>query len=290
MRIAYLHNRMGHFVSDSTEHHITQALRELGHTVLLVPEDSALNVVDLPFDILLFHKGGQYIFPILEKLKKRPETKAVCWYFDKAWDGREYFLDKLRSRGVKMFVTDGDYASSRPDVVVVRQGWGSLNSIEGTSQPERWTEKIGFLGSLYGERVAWHSFMEKMFPNELYKNRNNIHGKVLCDYMATVPIIVAPPFPSTEDYSSNRVFLTLGAGGFLIHPRLKHLKGELEDGKHLILYSNLEEMVIQINQFLDVRFEPERQKIARAGMELVRSEFTYKERIKKVLSYVKADR
>jgi hypothetical protein len=290
MRIAYLHNRMGHFVSDSTEYHITQALRELGHTVLLVPEDSALNVTELPFDILLFHKGGQYIFPIIERLKKKPNVKVVCWYFDKAWDGREHFLDKLRSRGVQMFVTDGDYAATRKDVHVVRQGWGSANSVAGTPQPERWTEKVGFLGSLYGERVAWHGFMQKMFPHELYKNRNNIHGKALCDYVATVPIIVAPAFPSTDQYSSNRVFLTLGAGGFLIHPRLAHIKEDLEDGKHIILYSSLEDMVQKINQFLDVRFEPERQKIAKDGMELVRSELTYKERIKKILSYVQAGR
>lgn len=44
------------------------------------------------------------------------------------------------------------------------------------------------------------------------------HGRALADLFATCKVVVAPDGPTTDRYWSNRIYLTAGLGGYLIHP------------------------------------------------------------------------
>lgn len=89
-----------------------------------------------------------------------------------------------------------------------------------------------------------------------------------------------------EHYWSDRVYETLGRGGFLIHPYIKGLKEEFEDKKHLVFYEygNFEQLKSLIDYYLE--HEDEREAIRLAGHEFVKNHATYNDRLKQMLRII----
>ena len=88
---------------------------------------------------------------------------------------------------------------------------------------------------------------------------------------------------SYPDYWSDRIYETIGRGGFLIHPYIKGLEREFEDKKHLVFYeyNNLSQLQELIDYYLE--HEDEREKIRISGHEFVKNNYTYKNRWESVL-------
>lgn len=88
------------------------------------------------------------------------------------------------------------------------------------------------------------------------------------------------------DYWSDRVFETLGRGGFLIHPRIQGMDRHFIDGEHLVFYKfgDFDQLRFLIDYYLDA--EDERERIRRAGHELVKAEHTYAHRWAEILETV----
>jgi spore maturation protein CgeB len=124
--------------------------------------------------------------------------------------------------------------------------------------------------SKYGSRFEWFG-----------KNKQ-IRGLELNELYASTKIVVGDSQPSPL-YWSNRIYETLGRGGFLLHPYVDGLDTEFIDGVHLVCYdrNNIDDLFKKIDYYLE--HEDEREKIRKAGHELVKTKYTYKERCKELM-------
>lgn len=89
---------------------------------------------------------------------------------------------------------------------------------------------------------------------------------------------------SIRDDINMRVFETLSTGSFLLTNWLPTLEELFEDGKHLVTYKTLDEMVKKAKYYLE--HEDEREQIAKAGHEAFMRGHTYRHRVEKILSVV----
>jgi hypothetical protein len=107
--------------------------------------------------------------------------------------------------------------------------------------------------------------------NNLYASTKVVVGDTLC-----------PNF-DYPDYWSDRIYETVGRGGFLIHPYIPGLEREFTDKKHLVFYeyNNFEQLQNLIDYYLEN--DEEREIIRKAGHELVKSKYTYKNRWQEIL-------
>ncbi len=272
MRIVYFanHNNVG---SDDTEGHIAHSLQKLGHEVVRVSERNPQNIPDSA-DWFLFHKGGANIQSALTRVK----YKKVCWYFDKVWNDRVFWMMQMIPRVDLMCMTDKTWADQHPNknIRIIRQGIGDRNVGRGRRDP-KFEGRIVFLGSEYGERRLWVRELTKRYGANQFRAYNNVFNRDLYDLCETVPIIVAPEYPGDENYWSSRIYMVLGSGGFLIHPRFEGLKEEYKDGVHYVGYRGMDEMFEKIDQYL--KDEKSREKIRLAGYKKTIKDFTYSARV-----------
>lgn len=89
---------------------------------------------------------------------------------------------------------------------------------------------------------------------------------------------------SIKDDINMRVFETLSTGSFLLTNWLPTLGELFEDGKHLVTYKTLDEMVEKAHYYLE--HDDEREKIAQAGYEEFINKHTYKHRVETILKTV----
>lgn len=257
MKIAYYAKSSSK--SDDTEGHIKRAFEELGHEVVVVGYDEKIPECDF----VLFHK-------------QIPDTKhkKVCWYFDKIeWNNRENYIKECLNKTDYLFVTDKTWADKHPNnkLHVLRQGAGYTH--RGLKLDT--DAKIVFTGSLYNGRFSWANDVAKVFGND-FQVFGGTFNEDLNNLCATVPIFIAPQEPSDDNYWSSRVYLTLGSGGFLIHPKLKGLQEEYTDDE-LVTYETNDEMIKKINYYLNNPEERERIRIN--GWNKTINNYTYKHRV-----------
>lgn len=107
--------------------------------------------------------------------------------------------------------------------------------------------------------------------NRLYASTKIVVGDTLC-----------PNF-SYESYWSDRVYETMGRGGFIIHPYIRGMEKEFEDRKHLVFYEY--KNFTQLKSLIDYYIEndDERESIRLAGHNLVKEKYTYKNRWEYIL-------
>lgn len=258
MRIVY--NQPSAPESDDTEGHITRALIELGHEV----------VHDGDGDLYLFHKN----------FNPPPNFtgKKVCWYFDKIWNSRIDWFHQTYPQVDHFFLTDGTWGQNYPKCTVLRQGIG--DPVPGV-KTDRGVE-VAFVGEPYRQRAGWAWNLEQRYGKKFAIYRQ-VFNRELNNLCASIPIFVAPKYPSDDLYWSNRVYLLVGSGAFLIHPRLKGLVEEW--GDLLEYYDTDQELYEKIDYYL--AHPEEREAKRKKAYEYCAKHFTYKERVKQLLKCVK---
>lgn len=226
---------------------ISHALRELGHVVVCVQEKRRnrdrplMDVVrnESRFDFMLFHK-----WDVVSEIAEVSQIIPSCfWYFDmvrpvdddptlsaRSETRVQWMRDVLAiPRVVAGFCTDGDW------VVEDRFRTGKLRWLMqgadertlgfGTPIPDYAGAEILFTGMInHGRRRAEHvAHLQTRYGDRFAvmgdggpKYRK--HGRYLADVFASCKVVVAPDGPNTARYWSNRVYLTLGLGGYLLHP------------------------------------------------------------------------
>lgn len=108
--------------------------------------------------------------------------------------------------------------------------------------------------------------------NQLYADSKIVIGDTLClnyDY---------------PDYWSDRVYETIGRGGFMIHPYISGMEKHFEDKKHLEFYQydNFKELKDLIDYYLVM--DTDREQIRRQGFEHVKQNHTYLHRWVQILN------
>ena len=84
-----------------------------------------------------------------------------------------------------------------------------------------------------------------------------------------------------KDDLNMRVFETLGSKSFLLTDRVQSIEKLFVDGKHLVLYNNLDEMVDKARYFL--AHDDLRDSIAKSGYKEVLKNHTFANRVEKIL-------
>lgn len=145
---------------------------------------------------------------------------------------------------------------------------------------------IDWLYKVYGSRFTRFGNPAPDQPSAIHV-RNDELNKVYASSKIVIGDSLNPGFCKPY-YSSDRIYETLGRGGFLIYPYIKGLDEEFDDQKHLIFYShgNLNDLKEKIDYWVDPLRDEEREKIRLEGHLLVKNNYTYKDRMAALMGKV----
>lgn len=119
--------------------------------------------------------------------------------------------------------------------------------------------------------------VRNMELNQLYANAKIVVGDSLC-------LGFNHPY-----YWSDRVYETIGRGGFIIHPFIKGLEEEFTDGENIVFYeyNNFDQLKEKIDYYLEN--PEERKRIQQNAFNFVRDNATYNNRLQQLLDTVIGD-
>lgn len=262
--------------SNDDEGSITSSLRMLGHEVVTIDEYQA--EIREEGDVLLFHKWCD------PHQLKRLEGKILraFWYFDlvdfpdatlaRRNLTRMNWMGRILPHVDLGFCTDGDWAARYPDKLrVLRQGVDLHHAKRAYTNlllDKPVDDVILFTGITKGGGVR-ESFTQEMksrYGERFCQVPAGSHGSWLIDRVQSASIVVAPDGPITPRYWSNRVYLMLGSGAFLLHPYIQKLSKVYKDGEHLVYYRDREDLHRLIAIYSEKGAALERARIAFAGL------------------------
>lgn len=291
---------VGNFTNDyNSEEYIAKSFEQLGHFVQRLNE-SEVNVKDIfrevkrkEYDFLLYAKlriGGD-----VRTLLKEIKIPTVCWFFDnfmgtpreKTWLKRPWInmCDYL-------FTTDGGHQKEFKEAGLnhqcVRQG---IFHEEAYMSDANDSPKIDvlFVGNYehVKTRKALIDFLRKSYGKGFklmgHNKKSIVRQDKLNDLYASTKVVVGDNTYETKGYWSNRVYETLGRGGFLITIYVDGLEKEFIDWKHLVYYKDrdFQDLKSKIDFFL--RHGEKIDKIRKAGFEYCKNNYTYKYRCQELL-------
>jgi len=257
MHILYVAKHRGGGNDD--EGAITYGLRELGHTVTTIDENrghqASAHIGGA--DICLFHKWQD-----LNTIRKITIPK-VFWYFDLVtYD--DIKLDVRNGQRVQWmeavtplvdlgFCTDGDWVSHDTSGKLhhLTQGADVRTALPGNPLPAG--PPIALTGIRTGGGTGRESHVDELvstYGSSFHHVISGVHGSQLADVIARSRIMIAPDSPTTDLYWSNRVYLTLGYGGFMLHPYCHNLTRHYTDGVHLVYYHTRQDLNEKVEHYL----------------------------------------
>lgn len=315
MRIAFV----GNFSQrHCTEVHLALTLEDLGHEVIRLQEDGYTSyelhdrLDQMYFDLFLFVRtwGNTVTLQHLENLRRRGITSASYhldlyvglsreagidsdpfWSTDYVFtpDGSDQAKEVFQRKGINhYYIKPGVFKdeciiyNKTEDLDVVFVGGGSATGEPHQYGHSEWPYRgqlIKFLQDTYGDRFHKFGWPERTVRNEelnqLYANAKVVVGDSLC-------LNFTKPY-----YWSDRVYETLGRGGFMIHPKITGMDEEFKDAVHLRYYdyNNFKQLKYLIDHYL--KNDKEREKIRKKGHEFVKNKATYHERLKLALDIIK---
>lgn len=248
-------------------------------------------------DLVLFakFKVGDYGIKqkFLEFLKER-KVKSAMWTWDLYFGLQRSSL--LRSDPVFkcdfVFTPDGgnqaEFEKLGINHKLLRQGIYEDYCVRGTPE-EKYTNDIVFVGCV---NPQWRFREDVCASLKKYDFRRyggddtyEVRGGRLNALYSSVKIVVGDSVYSPH-YWSNRIYETLGRGGFLIHPMIEGLEKEYEPYKHFIpfKYGDIESLHEKIDYYL--AHPEERKKIANAAFEHTKQKHTVKHRCEELLKHI----
>jgi len=143
--------------------------------------------------------------------------------------------------------------------------------------------EVAFIGGNYGTRPKLFAELSNNFDFQHFNGgyRGIEHSKIC----ATSKIMVADnAVNNLPGYWSNRVYLHLASGAFVLHPNVPGMNKIFQDKVHLVYYNDREDLIRKIRYYLSL--DGKRNSIAKAGHELVMNNHTWDVRVKELWRYV----
>lgn len=303
---------LGNFRVDySTESHHFKTLQSMGHKVIKLQETEATSkeVYNSASNSDLFvwvhthgwkTSGPPEMSNVLKHLK-RDEVPSMAYHLD-LWLGlkrqRDLSSDPIYKEIENFFTVDykmAEWFNKRTNVNGYYLPAGVYDKEALYRPAARFQHEIIFVGSkryhpewkYRGKLIDWlgNTYGNK-FEHWGNDGKGTIRGKSLNQLYAKTKVVVGDSLCPNFNYPyywSDRVYETLGRGGFLIHPYIKGMEKEFTDGKHLVFYeyNNFSQLKQTINYYL--KNKDEREEIRLAGHELVKNNYTYKNRWETIL-------
>jgi hypothetical protein len=272
---------------------IGYALKQLGHRVKSISEatyDLDIDYKQQGYDLLLFQNWKNP-----PNLGRITVPHKVFWYMDRIDYGTDRILERwttARMHWMRKVIpditlgvcTDGDWVARDKTKKLIHLMQGCDTRVAkmpfrpGTNYP------MLFTGSIYGRgegRASWLKEMKQHYgSNFLFKTE--LYGSDLIDTVHNTSIVLAPDGPVSDKYWSNRVYVMLSFGAFLMHPYCSLLAEQYKDGEEIVYYHSREEMHDKIGYYL--QRPQERWRIQQAGFQRTMDEHTYKHRLQVILT------
>ena len=271
---------------------IRYGLEKLGHTVIVCDESNGPGAHTIDADFCLFHSWSKLSDIAAVKIPK------VFWYFDLV----DYSIDiKLGHRNTQRanwikqvtsvsdlgFCTDGDWVKQDRTGKLRHLMQGADERVVGM-----WKEQLPpvkdllFTGTRTGGkgRQNFVDFMRNTYPNSFHHVEKGVYQEKLSKLIKQSKIVLAPDHPVTNLYWSNRVYTTLGFGGFLLHPYCRLLTHHYTHGQEIVFYKSMEELQELISHYLD--HPEERLRIQEAALERTKNNHTYTHRCQTLVEEV----
>jgi len=216
---------------------IAHAFRELGHEVECLQEQRRKRtklLASCEADFCLFLKWPT-VSELIETSKRMP---CFFYYFDmvESVEGDPSLRTRSLSRVQWMFdvmphiklgfCTDGDWVAKMGGPLRhLMQGFDGRKACLLERSVASMAPQVLFTGMVnHGCKRVEHIERLKAKYGENFiivgnrGPRGRVHGRELAQVFASTKVVVAPDGPSTDRYWSNRVYLTTGLGGFIVHP------------------------------------------------------------------------
>lgn len=286
-----------------TEVYIANTLESLGHEVIrknrtLTTDKMLAELLKGEYDFILLSKGwfcGDQ--QVVDKLLKDCKTLKVGWFFDLVIGTRreERMLKHQSFKADIVCTTDGGQDERWKELGInhktLRQGIYEPEAYMVDTQIENdivfvggsehdywfhWTHRadlLRWLKGTYGTRFKWlgqHDGIRNDELNRLYASTKIVVGDS----------VYAP------NYWSNRLYETIGRGGFLIFPMVEGLEKEFIPYKHFIPYTpyDWDGLKEKIDYYLT--HDKEREEIRKAGFEHCKKYHTYTKRCEELIEIV----
>lgn len=299
-----------------TEVHVANTLEDLGHQVLRIQENELQpdGLVSLCYgnspDLVLYTRTwGNYVTMDDLRRIKELDIPTASYHLD-------LYVGIKREEGLKddpfwhtdyVFTPDGDPKSAKffkergINHYYIRPGVYKPECVDGNFREElshdvvfvgggvhyghnEWPyrrELVTWLKNTYGDRYGKYGHPEPTMRNQdlndLYASSKVVIGDSLCLNF------------THENYWSDRVYETIGRGGFIIHPYIKGMEEEFTDGESIVFYEfgNFQQLKEKIDYY--IQHNEARNEIRRAGQELVRENYTYHNRLTEAMSIIEKD-
>ncbi len=312
-KIAFLGN---FHVDFSSESHHKKSLEALGHEVIILQEgtvrsDEVLNTA-LKADIFIWvHTHGWYtrgrfdMRQVLIKLKLA--GKPTLSYHLDLWFGLKRQQD-LRSDSIYQYIQYFFTVDKK-----MAEWFNSNTKVKGrylpaavfdqeayiSEVPSRISNDVVFVGSKnyhpeWQYRLQLVNWLEQTYGDKFTRANGDtetgvMRGDDLNRFYIGSKVAVGDSLCINFDYPyywSDRVYETLGRGGFMIHPYIEGMEEHFEDGKHLVFYKfgDFEDLKSKIDYYLE--HNEEREVIRLAGHEHVKTNHTYKNRWAEIIKEV----
>jgi hypothetical protein len=301
VRIVFL----GNFAVDhSSETHHANTLEQLGHTVERLQETEAtaqdVRYASLGADLFVWvHTHGWDTPGDMRDTLTNLETISMSYHLDR-WLGLQRQVEIGRDPVFQVdywFTVDqmqADWLNSNTATHAKYLPAGVYGRECYCDHRDAWDNDVIFVGSRgyhpeYSYRpklVDWLSTNYLGFQHWGGDGLGTIRGHALNQLYANTKVVVGDSLRLDGDdgsYWSDRVYETLGRGGFLIHPRLSGLEQQFKDGEHLAFYDHgdFDQLKFLIDYYLED--DVERERIRRAGHELVKAQHSYINRWQTIL-------
>lgn len=318
MRIAFL----GNFAVDySSENHHARSIESLGHTVIRMQEGrhNADHIVEDSRGADLFvwvHTHGWKIpdgsayggSQVLDKIKEMG-IPVISYHLD-LWFGiqrhKDLETDPFYKQLDYFFATDKlmcDWFTENTNVQGVYLQAGVFHEEANMLENIEQTRDVIFVGSK-GYHPEWQyrpqliNWLRSQYGSRFTHvggdgDTGTVRGEALNRMYASSKIAVGDTLCLNFDYPyywSDRVYETLGRGGFLIHPYIKGMEEHFSDREHLVFYKygDFDQLKYLIEYYL--YNEEEREKIRKAGHEHVKANHTYRNRWEYILNKVQENK
>lgn len=254
-----------------------------------------------PPDLLLIHKWDD----LAAYAATNAKAKAF-WNFDLVTsrsDGelakrsvvRFKWMAEAMAASTVGFCTDGDFVAQYPDKLVhLLQGVDQREAENPIWLPDEKKDiDILFTGSTIhgGIRQSFVKEMEERWGKRFvafgHHPKDRVHGRHLAALIARTKVVVAPDGPVTDRYWSNRIYLTLGFGAFLIHPFCEILSHHYTGGLEVAYYASRNVLHSQIRYALQPENAFFRRQTAEAGWRRTLRDHKYVDRVAILLDEVR---
>lgn len=303
---------LGNFRVDySTESHHVKTLEDMGHKVIKLQETQATSeeVFSAAKDADLFiwvhthgwKTPGRLSMSNILKMLHAEGVQTMTYHLD-LWFGlkrqKDLSYDPVYKEIGHFFTVDSKMADWFNKKTKVQGHYlpAGVYDKEATYRPiKNAKHEIIFVGSKkyhpeWKYRTKLINWLEQSYGDKFEHWGNDglgtVRGKELNKLYASTKIVVGDslcPNFTYPNYWSDRVYETLGRGGFLIHPHVPGMENEFADKEHLVFYQygNYNQLRELINYYLEN--DEEREAIRLAGHKFVKENYTYKNRWEHIL-------